>query len=319
VTNFTQYTLSQHITLEDWTEDKIPEIVFDFTNDTGGSGYVETTWERYIISCQENCYVVWSGMTGQIRSYYSKGLTTTNIEKTIDENGDIAIILVKESFNAPALFSHPLIAGVEATVKASVFEIYTWNGQTFEQTEQKILSPAYELESKSILTANNETGDIVFIDSVFVDDDPFLPIYNCTLVLNGEAIGLPFECDANFSTVEWIDMTNDGHPEIVVKALAFEFQHLIAFQWDGATAIQIADIMGDIVRSDLYGVRLEDVDGDGQLEILAGSGYLSEGIECNHFEGDYGRYSEVCWHELSVDDVIYKWDGASFVLWEGGR
>jgi hypothetical protein len=111
----------------------------------------------------------------------------------------------------------------------------------------------------------------------------------------------------------------DGRPEIVIKALEFTTQRLIIFQWDGTVAPQIADITGDVIHSDLYGVRLEDVDSDGQLEILAGSGYLSEGIDCKSYLDIAPGEIEVCWQELSFDDVIYKWDGASFVLWEGGR
>ena len=107
----------------------------------------------------------------------------------------------------------------------------------------------------------------------------------CQLTVAGQSVGGSFGCRGNFTTVEWKDITGDGVPDIV--AIAFSagdpvdskgnsladdhcmHQRLLASQWDGQPATPIANVAGCVMREDLYGVRLADVDGDGKLEIEA--------------------------------------------------
>jgi hypothetical protein len=68
-------------------------------------------------------------------------------------------------------------------------------------------------------------------------------------------------------------------------------------------------ILAKRAQNDLYGVLLEDVDSDGQVEIIFVSQLTTE-PEC-HGTG----YPPHCWFEFDPIDHVYKWNGAEFVFW----
>ncbi len=67
-------------------------------------------------------------------------------------------------------------------------------------------------------------------------------------------------------------------------------QRMIAYGWTGQIAKQIANIAGCVQDDDLFGVRLIDLDQDGQIEILAAG-------------------------DGSTEQQAYKWNGEAFVFW----
>lgn len=142
---------------------------------------------------------------------------------------------------------------------------------------------------------------------------------NCTLYVDNQIVGDAFDCKGNFTTVQWQDITNDGQEEIVIITLSYGEktelretclqQHLLAYEWIGSEAVEIANIRGCVVEADLYGVRFDDLENDDQVEIVAADSWHTE-PEC---------FRDLClggseWFELGHRDEIYKWDGSSFVF-----
>ncbi|MCA9984300.1 MAG: hypothetical protein KDE59_08405, partial [Anaerolineales bacterium] len=82
-------------------------------------------------------------------------------------------------------------------------------------------------------------------------------------------------------------------------------QRQIIYQWDGEQAIEIANIAGCVVRSNLFGVELVDYDGDGHLEILAASSWTSN-VDC------VPTSRLPCWYHFGYTTQVYRWDGFGF-------
>ena len=89
----------------------------------------------------------------------------------------------------------------------------------------------------------------------------------------------------------------------------FVHQRLIAYEWNGQEARNVANIAGCVVQEVLYGVKLEDLDYDGIDEILAASSLFLQ-TDCEWGHG--------CWYEIAntPGTLIYKWNGESFVFWD---
>ena len=308
VTDLAKYQPGLRVTFEDWTNDAIPEVIFDFRSDTGGTGFIETTWRRYVINCQVSCNVIWWAETGQFSEFNSTiGITTTQIERKMNEFGDPTITIFNDSFYAPDRAD-------SYRVFTSTWKTYTWNGSLFEQIDEQILTPEQDVTFNSVLSAIGEEGISATITTEFDDSDMFRPIYNCTLRLENSILIDNFECQRGFTNIFWQDITSDGQEELVVLVTGLGTQQLLAFKLDGPEVSQFANVTGDIIRSDLFGVRLEDVDGDGQLEILAGRGYLTEETDCKIYENIYPGPTKLCWwNELNLWEEVYRWDGQQFV------
>lgn len=309
-----KYSPGLRVTFEDWTNDTTPEVVFDFSSDTGGPGFQENTWKRYVIHCQTSCNVAWWGITGQLSSYTSMGLITTTAERKIDEEGNPNLTVIDESFFAPDVRGYGHISPFHR-VFTSTMKTYSWNGINFEQTAANILAPEFTVTSDSVLSLYSQENGATEVLSELDESDSYRPIFRCTLNYNDNSIGEPFECLPDFTRIFWQDITNDGEEELVVLATSLGTQQLLAYEVNEQEIIQIADVTGDIIRSDLFGVRLEDIDADGQIEILAGRGYVTEGSDCKIYVGMFGPgESELCWwNELNLREEVYRWDGQQFV------
>ncbi|MCB9421163.1 MAG: hypothetical protein H6667_15280 [Ardenticatenaceae bacterium] len=323
VMGYAKYFPYQRVSFEDWTGDNIPEVIFDFKGDFGGTGYFKDTWMRYVIHCQESCSVVWNEIVAQTRRFNAIGLTSTIIVRTSNDDNKPEIRITTESFNAPEIgpgFEDDPFADLR--VYTSTLQVYTWNGDIFEQSDEQVLSLPETIVSKAVLNSTDGpnvatlNADLTLTTDLN-SEDFYRPSYDCALYVNGMILGEPFNCYRDFSTVEWVDLTGDGQKEVVVIAQVFDTQRLLAYQWDAGVAMQIADISGDIIRSDLYGVRLEDVDGDGQLEIMAGVlDYQTDRSTCKTYGEPFfvSGTEVVCYHELAFDDLLYSWDGNQFTL-----
>lgn len=341
-----KYGEASQVFFEDWTKDDVPEVIFDYRHDTGGTDIFGHIWYRHIIHCSDvDCHLVWDNEINYVINHFNRnnglGFAKSHIRLIPDESGDLTLRKISEEF-AVYVFDTVL------QVYTSTLSIYSWTGETFEFTDEQIVSlphkvykqeiTPYTLEYKdfvsgdkvletfikqAVITATNKDGVTATIIAKGSDDFYYgmhiIPIDFCELFLEGKQIGPPFACKHNFTTLEWKDITSDGQPEIIVIALAGTYtvneegeylseescfnQHLYAYQWNGTKTKNIADIVGCVIQSDLYGVRLEDFDNDGKLEILSIADWTvaSEDNTNNWFEPEY------------VSEV-YEWDGSKFVF-----
>jgi hypothetical protein len=300
-----------HITVsfQDWTGDKVPEIMFDYHFTGGGTGvWVYATSHRLIHCERQGCQEVWSNGSSETYDYNLGGLARYELDlrPVLDETGRPAIRAFQEGFS---IYCCDLDSGVTSPqsldVYTSTVSIYSWEGQIFKLTDQQIASRAYRITGQSVLKATNSAGvqaTIWWKDNNFADNGNDY----CQLLVNGEAVSSYFGCKRNFTTVEWRDITNDQQAEIVVITFSAAFpmdfdgnrlseetcahQRLLAYQWRDNQAIEIANVAGCVLRKDLYGVQIEDFDQDGQVEILAA------------LTGE-------------LQNRAYKWNGKKFVLW----
>ncbi|MCP4422721.1 MAG: VCBS repeat-containing protein [Chloroflexi bacterium] len=318
IKGYAKYFPYQRVSFEDWTGDGIPEVIFDFKGDFGGTGYFSDSWRRNVIYCRDSCNVIWDELVAQTRRWNAIGLTYTNIERGWNEDNDPEIrVAVAESFNAPDMVN-VFEDRMPLRVFTTTLTVFVWSGDVFEQIEEQVLADSYSVESQSVLTATDKLNTAIITAEPYMNDG-YRPFYKCTLYVNDVIIVEPFDCYRDFTTVDWFDLTGDGQKEVIVRTPIFDEQRLLAYQWNGDRATQIADVTGDIIRSDLYGVRYADVDDDGQLEILAGElHYQTDESTCKTYGEPFfvkpSASEVVCWRDLTFGDLIYRWDGERFLL-----
>lgn len=298
-----------HFSLEDWTGDGLEEIVWDVETNTTGSGYVETTYEKFIIRCGSECSVLWQGSTSvdwhSLINFHGRGIQTTDIHLLADP---LRIETTTSLFHLPYVYE-----GETAPLK--IFktnqEIYTWTGSVFTPTHSSVLSPSHEVTSTQQLEAESAGGKAV-IQTSYVPAVPSLDKYEyftCQLEVGNTTVGDRFECIPSFTRVWWQDVTADGRDEVVVSTLYDIQARLLVWEIGGGYRLT-ADIRGDVIRSDLYGVRLENIDQDPELEILAGEWLKYTDSFC--FSTEIQEIVTACWNSTSRDDVVYDWDGTRF-------
>jgi hypothetical protein len=327
-----KYDPSSRTLLEDWTNDGIPEIIFDYRVDTGGTGFVSTWWLRHIIHCNENsCNLAWRGLTGgYVQDTNFGGTVVTRVDMRLIDNED-GLPTIRRLSNE---FSIYCCSGVDypsddynpriLNVNQSTLDLFVWNGVEFELVDEQVVRLPYSIESQASLSAFGPMGVLA---NVSAESNRYQSPQNdvCQLFIKGEPIGSHFGCKRNFTTVEWRDITNDGRDEVVVTTLSgafcydvdgtelckdeFVHQRLIVYEWDGQEARNIANVAGCVVQEDLYGVRFEDFDHDGIDEILAASSLFLQ-IDC--------EWGHNCWYEIATIPgiLIYKWNGEKFVFWD---
>ncbi len=302
------------IFLDDWTNDGALEVVFDNTSLGGGSGWFIYDTVRKIIHCGEtSCQIVWHDLIGIHDDLYAGGILERYQVETapvIGENGVPMIRAFEEGFSInhlpefvhdyrPAHFTDGLY------VFTSTVTLYSWNGVTFEPAEEQIVSLAKTISSdlKTIATSLSDVPAEVIIrerlSMGFWRD-------NCQVMIGNAVLELQFPCSDKFTKIEWENVVGDNKEEVIVttfSGLTFEqgyestfgiqcqYQRILIFQQSGNTYTPIANVTGCIEESDLYGVRLEDVDGDGELEIRS--------------RGNYWNGPE----------LVYKYIGTEFVFW----
>ena len=239
-----------------------------------------------------------------------------------DKDGRPAIRTINEGFYIYCCSDWGLENSESHNILPSTLSIYSWNGMTFSITDQQVISLASKIDSIASLAATSSTGinAKVVAKSNFTagDENDY-----CQLIINGTNVGNRFGCRRNFTTVEWKDITGDGIQEAVIIAysagIPFEdegntlseevcmHQRLIAYQSDGTTNTEIANVAGCVIQKDLYGVRLQDYDGDGIPEIFAApnaEGYDGDGIVDDIF--GLGP-------SIPLNNRAYKWNGKKFM------
>lgn len=313
---------SADFTFEDWTGDGTPEIVVDYGRLGGGTGLFIGSTTRSIVHCAEKgCNLVWDApISSDTDDYNTGGLAYYKLEmkSIIDSSGRPAIRTIDTGFSIYCCSEWGSQFTESLNVFTSTMSIYSWINSSFELSDEQIVSRGYRVDSQAGLTASGPSGVVAAVVA--------RPNYSagntnefCELSISDNVIGSRFGCRGNFTVVEWKDIIGDQQPEIVVVAYSAAYpyddegnelgdencmhQHLIAYQWSGSVVTEIADVTGCVVRQDLYGVRLEDWDDDGQLEILAAEWVIQ------------GQCTDVgC--PVNLVDQIYKWNGSRFIFWD---
>jgi len=288
--------------LEDWTGDGVPEVVFDSTQIGGGSGFFIDYTTRSIYQCELDCKIIWTGhFSTYVEDYNCGGLERDTVDMNLvrTQQDSLVIRAVDQGFSVYRCsdIEDPL-RPTTLYIDQSTLREYAWDGSEYVLSNESVVSLPQVIKSQANLTATNANGVTATI--------AWSPVFTasnqndkCQLSVESRVVGAPFGCKNNFTTVDWKDITGDGLPEIVVIALSGQYtqdddinvdagcvnQRLLAYQWDGSHASEIAQVVGCVVRNDLFGVALQDYDHDGQPEILTSS-------------------------------KIYKWNGNKFTFWD---
>lgn len=335
-----KYSPASRTDFEDWTGDNTPEIIFNYRGDSGGTGLIYYGWEQYVIHCfQTECAVIWSGFSASMYVDYNLGglsLFQSPVEHR-QENEQVLLEQIQTGFSiydsyywAPEQFIEVPFSSL--IVLTTTQNIYTWNGNTFGLSETNVISDPYVVEEEAILEAENELGTatIAYENNFAADKNNDY----CQLLVDDNLVGGLFGCKRNLTDVEWLDITGDDQPEVIVKALSGSrpeakagtwpdldhnevvvlseidcvHQHLLAYQYADGIFTKIADVEGCVVQGDLFGVRLTDLDNDGQVEIIAANSWYTE-HDCP------GNVLYNCWFEFDYEIDVFKWNGSAFVYW----
>ncbi len=329
-----KYAPSSKVTLEDWTNDDIPEIIFDYRGDSGGTGTIFYSWYRFIITCTEtNCHIAWAPQITYLTDVGNfGGMTLRRSTLRIEPNEKDSVYVEQKSdgfsiydpfFTSQFWPTEETPSPIEhLTVLTTTVSTYAWSGDLFELVREENTADAYVIAPEPVLLAENGTDTL----SISYESNHAAGELNdvCQSFINQEPLGDPFGCKGNFTTVEWKDIVGDETPEIIIQTISGSWprdldynlltdiscvhQRYIIYQWDGENAVEIANIAGCVVQSDLYGVKMRDFDGDGQVEIIAASSWFTE-RDC------YPEPSYSCWYEFGYTNQVYKWNGSEFVFW----
>lgn len=303
INTWAKYRLKQRVAFADWTGDSIPELIFDTRQDIGGTEYYEETTTRYIIQCQVQCATIWQEDIHHeiFATHFHKQMTTT-IELTTTPQGELTLETVKQGFST-----------FPWQVEPTEHQTYLWSGSEFVPTAVSTLTTTYAIEPSGILTASNLSGDVAILASQ-AHQYAGKPGRACEVQLNGTSIHEPIPCYPDFSTVAWLDVFGNGRQELIAIFQQTYTQQLLIFTADGSQ--QISNITADVIQADLFGLRLQDIDNDSVLEILAGD-RTGTGQNCKIYSGYYPEPTSVCWYyEISYQTNIYDWNGSEFVLQE---
>lgn len=308
-TSAAKYGSDMNVSFRDWTGDHVLDVIYDEGSSSGGTGFEVTVVERSIIHCVEKtCSLAWQDtLSANATDYNTGGLRRyqRTMQPMTDSSGRPALRIVDGGFSIYCCFETTSSDPVDSLdIYASTLSIYSWNGNEFTLSDRQVVSQKHIIDEQSSLQTTSPSG---FTATIFWRDNLGAGNANeyCQLLISGKPVGPYWGCRHKFTTVEWKDITGDRQDEAVVitysagypygpdKLLSDEacmHQRILAYQWDGKNAPEIANVVGCVMGQDLYGVRLEDYDKDGQLEILAAP------------NGE-------------LHNRAYKWNGTKFILW----
>lgn len=296
------------INFEDWTGDGIPEVVGQYITSSGGSALCVYETKKIIVHCDlTECTEVWTGVVDErIEDGNTGGMLQQHVQMTpvLDEENQPGIRALEEGFSISCC--DVLIGGSRPSgILTSTLTLYTLNGNLFVETERQIVSFPRPFNIQPVLNVTNSKGVLALVTPEF-NFSASSPNEFCDLYIGGDHAGPRFGCRNGFTVVMWQDITGDDEADVIVITYSAGYpidregnsldeiscmhQHLLAFQYNGQSATEIANVTGCVIRDDLFGVRLEDLDGDGNPEIIAAP------------NGELGHRA-------------YKWDGTQFVFW----
>jgi hypothetical protein len=288
------------------TADSNYEVIYDEFTAGGGTGL--WTWDntRSIVHCEmDDCFTAWADqISAQTEDYNTGGYSLFQSD-----------FLLLESFSGFKISQHGFqidcciweignyMPGLR--ILTSSISTYEWNGIEFTLINEEIVSDGSLVSSQSTLLANNGRGDV---GEITYKPNNFFGQKNeiCELLINGQTTGVLFGCNHNFTTLSWQDITQDNIKDLVIIAysagypaddegnlLAEDYcmhQRLLAYTYEEGQATLIANVTGCVEDETLFGVRLQDFDGDGYPEIFAAA-------------------------NDTLPRRAYRWDGERFVFW----
>lgn len=342
---FGKYDPSSRTYFEDRTLDGISEVIFEVRTDGGGTGVIGRWWEQYIISCDEEvCKQVWNGLVGAMNDDSNFGgiaLITVEVDFYMEDSGIPTIVQVLEGYKffcCSNEFETSMAERLSLRIRPVSVLTYSWNGERFVIQSEEEISDAIFVEDQSIHSATRADGTLAEIS---VQEYQLTSIYGndlCSVLVEGVILREGIGCKGSFSSLRWLDLTGDGEDELVFIGPSGQYdaatdeeisefhcvhQRLLAYQVLGDEMIEIVNIEGCIVDDDLFGVRLVDVNQDGDLEILAARYESEEPTIClsedeiQTADGSSVILRSFCWHGPPPGYVridVYDWDGSKFVI-----
>jgi hypothetical protein len=321
--------------LEDWTKDGIPEVIFDSRWAVSGTDIGGDNWLKSIIHCETaTCNLVWSGEVADY-SYFASAqdgmyLRQSELKLVTEPDGNLVLQKTTTEFETNCSYSCGLNNDLMQSfqdygpfqVGDSIQSRFVWNGKIFKLADETILQKGYIVDANSDLKAVDSNGRQAIISVEKVESGAAYRGLrdSCQARVDDINVGEAFLCAPNYTQVNWIDLTEDGHVELVVTVFAplsngqeFSFhpcanQRLMVYQITENRYQLIASVAGCVVNQDFFGVRIEDIDGDSQPEIIS-AGQLTTPIS-DDCKGGF------CWYELRKQNDLYKWDGHQFAYWK---
>jgi len=326
------------IQFTDWTFDRSPEIELDQLIVYASGSSESYTWFKTIYQCKyEECHRIWQGWVG---SFF--------------HDGNFGGVCIEREFPRPLIASndHYLIRSYQegfdiygcGEMSEAIYEVkdhhriqqgmvawYEWNGYEYIFSHEEVASLAQDIPSNSLTYSIGPAGQIAEI-SILRDLYMVPHTDSCQIKLNGEILGPSFPCKHNFSRISWEDISGDLRKDLVVTVFSgpnygstddpyvpCSHQHLIAYEIHGNGARKIADVSGCSIDEDLFGVRLEDIDQDGKVEILAAGFPVDENPhDCSYFEDDRvyeispDKYETCMYSDFTRSITVYRWNGSVF-------
>lgn len=336
--------IQTRLSFEDVTFDGVPDIVFDVLElYPWGTGLFSASWYRSYSHCTEiNCSVVLRVPLGRYTIDDNFGGTCVDRDKVSLVPAEVSIRHFSEGFS---IFGCGFWPGADQDIpklriSESLVMFYKWDGTTFIPSRIETARLASTVEDRSSLISVSSRGVVAqvvpkpnYFGGEKIND-------YCQLYISGTAVGSHFGCKRGFSRVEWIDLTRDGTQEAVaisysgasaydlerdIGSLSCGHQHLIAYSMEEDGPTLIANVTGCTFRSDLVGVDLQDLDGNGTLEILAAEDplydywpYFDNSSRWNCERGEIKEVSSSTFHSCGYFDfdpqfIVYGWNGQAFV------
>jgi len=323
------YSCSSRLLLEDWTDDGVPELVFDRYEQGGGSDLVDTDWYRTVIHCKaQACQTVWSERMGwlwQDTYFMGVSLGRVNIKKT-EVAGSIGLVAETSGYQLASVGGDVSDRQLDAQIRntrlfTETIATYEWTGEVFELNSEHDVAPEEWIESQPVMEQKNSRGDVGTIR--FESEDTFRDDGTCTVWINQQPVSAEsFYCKQHFTTLAWQDLTADGQPELLARTMSSDFyfmdrdcvyERLLVYSWDGQNAQPLADVYGCVVdpRPDAFGVRIVNNENRPATIQAANESLLTE-EQCLWSE-DFPTTLRHCWVELAPLKIrTFEWNGVMF-------
>ena len=322
-----RFTADLTIGFKDWTGDGRPEIVLDAITTGGGTNQFSESVQRTLLTCRRDaCESIWSD---SVSSYWdddiSGGFSRDVTELTFMPATDTSPVQLAArstgysveccTYGEGVAIDHPI------TVYTETETLYALNALGhYAPQDRRILHAIRYPNLPSMTTVSDQTGNqaVLAWKSWGASD-------TCRVELNDVPVDKPFGCHHGLSTLEWRDVDGDSQEDLLVWNYESDYMD-VQLDWDKTAqdsewSIQAASCVGQHLRiyaphpnqpslmadvrgcvvdpMTLYGVRLEDLDGDGQIEIVAALGGSQPGIQSG----------------IQSGTAAYRWDGQRFVFW----
>ncbi len=332
----------RYLYFSDYTGDKVPELVNDSWHTRGTDEYVAVDWQRQITTCdQEHCWVIWEDWTGTYaEAPIATGMFYYNSSDNYYRTETNQLVMERRYFGFGAFWEytgdvepvlHPqqnaVALGWDTTNKiyrdVELIRYYVYDGERYVfQSDEVVTEPELIAEDSNLQALGPKDAD-AFIRLELDQTSPTYRNDRCELYLNGESVSDAFLCKFRFTKLAWEDVIGERDKELVVTTFAGEqaylwadliaekgcfHQRLQVYTWDGENLDQVANIVGCVRRANMFGVKIEDYDSDGQNEILAAV-FWPEFLEPEQPDGISQDYLVV-----NQDVEIYEWDGEKFVI-----